>query len=174
MKRVLRAAILGAALLAAACGGPPEYTPPPESMAALCTFDRESTENLVVTHHKFTGAQLAGDIDRAEYWAREITSIASAMAAPKNEFYESEVRQDCYDEAGNFYYPCRIRVSVDLRSARGLTRSANLTEADETAVQNCEQITISRAATALETQRFLSGELECAVIENGYCPIPPP
>ena len=174
MIRIIRAAVLGAALFVAACGGPPEYTPPPESMAALCTFDRESTENLVVTHHKYTGAQLAGDVDRVAYWEQEITNIASAIAAPEKDFYESEIREDCFNKAGNYYYPCRIRVSVDLRSARGLARSANLTEAENTAILNCEQITIRRAAEALETQRFLSGELECEVVDNGYCPIPPP
>jgi hypothetical protein len=171
---LLRIAAAAAALLMAACGGPPEYTPPPESMEALCAFDRETTENLKVTHHKFTGAQLAGDINRAQYRAKEITNIASAMAAPVRDFYESDIRQDCFNKAANFYYPCRIKVSVDLRSARGLARSANLTEASETAMQNCEQITISRAAEALESQRFLSGELECEIIEEGYCPIPPP
>ncbi len=174
MSRFLRIAAPGAALLAAACGGAPEYTPPPESMAALCTFDRETTENLVVTHHKFTGAELAGDIDRVAYWEQEITNIASAMAAPKREFYETEQRQDCFNKAGNYYYPCKVRVTVDLRAARGLARAHNLNVADETAIQNCEQVTIKRAADALETQLFLSGETECEVIDNGYCPIPPP
>jgi hypothetical protein len=172
--RFLHLAAPGAALLAAACGGSPEYTPPPESMAALCAFDRETTENLVVTHHKFTGALLAGDIDRAEYWEQGFTSIASAMAAPKKEFYETEVRQDCYNQTGNYYFPCRVRVSIDLRSARGLARSNNLTEADQTAILNCGQITTRRVSEALESRRFLSGELECEVVENGYCPIPPP
>ena len=162
---------LALALVAAGCGGP--GVGPAPDQASLCFLGQTSTATSIVRYMKYTGRVLADDIDVADYQAREITKIASARARPKQPIYETEQRDDCDSESGNYWYPCVLRVEIDISPAVGTGRAKAMSSAKFIAKNVCEQVTIEIAATALETGRFISTYLECEVVEEEYCPIPP-
>ena len=157
-------------LLVGGCGG--IFTPPADE-AALCWFGQSSNKLSIIMHMKYTGKLLVGDILVADYQEKEIDEIASARARPKEEIYESERRTDCYDESGDYWYPCLVKVEIDLRPAVGTARAKQMSSAKHLAVLNCEQATVTIASEALETTRFHAIWLECETVEEEYCGIPP-
>jgi hypothetical protein len=140
----------------------------------LCTFDLKPTSNFALTHIKYTGALLSGDISRQDYFDKGIDTIASAIAVPNNDEYRAETRTDCYDPNKKVYFPCRVTANVDLKDIRGMARASTLIDAQRTAVYNCQSLTITRSAEALKRRLTESGELLCRVETSGFCDIPPP
>ncbi|MBT3401041.1 MAG: hypothetical protein HN420_13730, partial [Rhodospirillaceae bacterium] len=160
---------------AVACSEPFEaYEPPDASNAELCTFGLEATSNFNLTHIKYTGATLVGDINRQDYFDKGIDTIAAAIAVPRNDSYRAEIRQDCYDPNKKVYFPCRVKADVKLKDIRGMARASGLLDAQRTAVYNCQQLTIRRSAEALKRRLTESDDLLCRVKESGWCDIPPP
>lgn len=167
--------LFAAVFLTVACSEPfADYQPPDAVDAELCTFDLKPSSNFALTHIKYTGALLNGDISRQDYFDKGIDSIASAIAVPNNERYRAEIRKDCYDPNRKVYFPCRVTADVELKDIRGMARAATLIDAQRTAVYNCQSLTITRSAEAMKRRLTESGELLCHIETSDFCDIPPP
>lgn len=174
-RRFRQGGLFAAVFLAVGCSEPFEDYQPPEAVdAELCAFGLEPTSNFGLSHIKYTGALLIGDINRQDYFDKGIDSIASAIAVPRTASYQTEVRRDCYDENRKVYFPCRITANVDLKDIRGMARAPSVLDAQRYAVFNCQQLTISRSAEVLKRRLTESSELLCRVVDSGWCDIPPP
>ncbi len=155
-----RWAALALLLLAAGCTSS-------DPSAPLCQLGVTPSETTLISYRDRTGSAIRGDIDVAAY--REVAgSIASAIAKPNREVYVAERRKDCFDQAGGYYYPCYERIEIDLREVTGIGRSANLNDAQELAVANCEWVARTLARNAAEV-RGLVFALQCRVVSRGRC-----
>lgn len=166
--RFIIAAIAFAAL--AACGSSSEQQQ--ASKEPLCQFGMKNSDTLRISYIKWTGGLYRDDIDVAEFQERGIAQVASARARPKNSRYTSERRQDCYDQTNKFYYPCKVKVDVDLSAISGVGRALDVANARFNAVYNCERLAVKTAHDAVQTGLIESADLECKVVEEQTCPIP--
>ncbi|MFN0041755.1 MAG: hypothetical protein ACKVSF_00910 [Alphaproteobacteria bacterium] len=144
----------------------------PKLAGELCDFDKKSTPTYFVSHITPRGALMQDDVSLDDYRAKSLDAIPSALARPKRVKYETEMRQDCYNQAGKYWYPCLVKVDIDLSQAAGVSRSVDLKEARFYAVFNCERVTQTLAASALKSGMFESANLECQVVEDKFCKIP--
>lgn len=155
-----RWAAIALLLLAAGCTSS-------DPSAPLCQLGVTPSETTLISYRDRTGSAIRGDIDVAAY--REVAgSIASAIAKPNREVYVAERRKDCFDQAGGYYYPCYERIEIDLREVTGIGRSANLNDAQELAVANCERVAKTLVRNAAEV-RGLVFALQCRVVSRGRC-----
>lgn len=148
-------------LLAAGCTSSDPSQP-------LCQLGVTPSETTLISYRDKTGSVIRGDIDVAAYREEVAGSIASAIAKPNREVYVAERRKDCFDQAGGYYYPCYERIEIDLREVTGIGRSANLNDAQELAVANCEWVAKTLARNAAEV-RGLVFALQCRVVSRGRC-----
>ncbi len=144
----------------------------PKLAGELCDFDKKSTQTYFVSHITPRGALMQDDVDLDEYRAKAMDAIPSALARPKRVRYETQTRQDCYNEAGKYWYPCMVKIDIDLGAAAGVSRAVDLKEARFYAVLNCERVTQRIAADALKSRLFESANLECQIVEDKICKIP--
>ena len=164
-----RIAGLVAVAVAGCASGEPQS---PKLVGELCDFDKKSTPTYFISHITTRGALIQDDVDLDEYRAKAMDAIPSALARPKRVRYEAQVRQDCYNEAGKYWYPCVVKIDVDLGQAAGVSRAVDLKEARFYAVFNCERVTQGLAAGALKSRIFESAGLECQIVEDKFCKIP--
>ena len=136
--------------------------------APLCQLGVTPSETTLISYRDEAGSVIQGDIDAAAYREEVAGSIASAIAKPNREVYVAERRKDCFDQAGGYYYPCYERIEIDLREVTGIGRSANLNDAQELAVANCEWVARTLARNAAEV-RGLVFALQCRVVSRGRC-----
>ncbi len=136
--------------------------------APLCQLGVTPSETTLISYRDEAGSVSRGDIDAAAYREEVAGSIASAIAKPNREVYVAERRKDCFDQAGGYYYPCYERIEIDLREVTGIGRSANLNDAQELAVANCEWVARTLARNAAEV-RGLVFALQCRVVSRGRC-----
>lgn len=144
----------------------------PSAKVALCDYDKKSTDVFFVSHINYRGAMMQDDVNLDEFRDKGFDSIPSAIAQPKKARYVADQRKDCYDEAGKFYYPCKVKVDVDLGPAIGISRATDMKTARFYAIHNCERITTKIAAAALKSGMFEASGLECQVTEEQFCPVP--
>lgn len=143
-----------------------------EAKASLCQFDQKNTDTTRIAYVKWTGGLFNQDIDVKEYQDKGVTSIVSALARPKNKRYQANSRQDCYDAAKKIYYPCHVKVDVNLASLSSIGRAEDAANAKFTATYNCERLAVKTAHVASEAGLVESNALDCEVVEVRTCPIP--
>ena len=156
----------------AACGSSSEQAQQQASKDPLCQFGMKNSDSLRISYIKWTGGLYNEDIDVAEFQERGVTQVVSARARPKNTRYTTEKRQDCYDQTNKFYYPCKVKIDVDLSTISGVGRALDKANARFTAVYNCERLAVKTAHDAVKTGLIESSDLECTVVEEQTCPIP--
>jgi hypothetical protein len=167
-----KARCLAAAALLAACAGS-DSAKSSSAAVQLCAFGLKSTPMVKMSTIKFTGALVEDDIDLQEYREKGIAKLPTALARPKKTRYQAEQRQDCYNAQAKYWYPCIVKMDVDLAPAAGINRAPDMKTAMFYAVYACEQVTNQLAADALKTGMIHSTGLECEVVEQKYCELPP-
>ena len=178
MAQLLRAgrrlAWAAAALLTACSSSDSEKSSAtPGLLLKVCEFGQKSTPTVKVSNIANTGALVDADIDIPEFRDKGFKTIPSALARPKKTRYQSEQRQDCYNAQAKHWYPCVVKMDVDLTPAAGLNRATDMKTALFYAVHNCEQVTTRMAADALKAGLIQSTGLECEVVEQKFCELPP-
>lgn len=142
------------------------------SKAALCEFTQKNTETTRIAYVKWTGGLYNTELDVAEYQEKGVTSIFSALARPKNKRFQANERKDCYDDVKKIYYPCHVKVDVDLTKLSSIGRAEDAANAQFTAKYNCERMAVKAAHDAAQTGLVESNAFECEIIESRSCPIP--
>ncbi len=174
MERVLsgrgrRALGFAVAVLAGCATGESEA---PKFAGDICTYGKVSTDTFLVSHINTRGGLIQNDVDPEEFTAKGHSQIPSALAQPKRAKYKTEQRRDCYNETGKYWYPCVVKVDVDLAPAAGFSRAVDVKEANFYAIYNCERMTQKIAAVALKTRIFEAADLECQIVQQKLCPPP--
>lgn len=168
--RLFAIAIAAATLVACSSDDSSKYTE--EAKASLCQFDQKNTNTTRIAYVKWTGGLYNTDIDVQEYQDKGVTSIVSALARPKNKRYQANERQDCYDATKKIYYPCHVKVDVNLANLSSIGRAEDAANAKFTATYNCERMAVKAAHEAAKTGLVESSAFECEVVEVRTCPIP--
>ena len=143
-----------------------------EAKTSLCEFTQKNTDTTRIAYVKWTGGLYNTELDVAEYQEKGVTSIFSALARPKNKRFQANERQDCYDQTKKIYYPCHIKVDVDLSKLSSIGRADDSANAKFTATYNCERLAVKAAHDAAKTGLVESNAFECEVVEVRSCPIP--
>lgn len=166
---------IAAAILLAACGSIESAKAPETKSAAvtLCAFGIKSTPTVRMSHIKLTGALAEDDIELDEFRDKGFKTVATALARPKKSRYQAEQRQDCYNAQAKHWYPCIVKMDVDLLPAAGVSRASDMKTAMFYAVHNCERVTAQMAADALKSGMIHSEGLACEVADQKYCELPP-
>ncbi|MFO0997122.1 MAG: hypothetical protein U1F33_10605 [Alphaproteobacteria bacterium] len=170
----LARAALAAAFLAA-CGSSESAKAPPATSAAvaLCSFGITSTPTVKMSTIALTGALVDADIDLDAFREKGVKTIPTALARPKKTRYQAEQRQDCYNAQAKHWYPCVVKMDIDLTPAAGVNRASDMKTAMFYAVHNCERVTAKMADDALKTGMIHSEGLACEIVEQKYCELPP-
>jgi len=168
--RTLAFALIAIAL--AACSSDDGAKQAEEAKASLCQFAQKNTDTTRIAYIKWTGGLYNTDIDVAEYQEKGVTSIFSALARPKNKRFQANERKDCYDDVKKIYYPCHVKVDVDLSKLSSIGRADDSANAKFTATYNCERLAVKAAHDAAKTGLVESNAFECEVVEVRSCPIP--
>jgi hypothetical protein len=166
-RRTRRILSLAAVALAGCATGESEA---PKFVGDICNYGKTTTETFLVTHINTRGGLIQNDVDLDEYKGKGHDQIPTALALPKRDRYKTEQRRDCFNEAGKYWYPCMVKVDVDLGPAGGFSRAVEPKEAAFYAVYNCERMTQKIAAAALKTGLFEAADLECKVAHQKLCP----
>jgi len=104
--------------------------------AELCTF-KERKDPAIVAYTDKRDDSYVGEPSAGVY--KDITGqIASAIATPRHPLYKYEERSDCFDKAGNCYYPCTKKLEVDLSQVQGVGRALTLPKAEALARSICQ------------------------------------
>lgn len=165
-------AIALAVIALAACSSDDGSKHAEEAKASLCQFDQKNTDTTRIAYVKWTGGLYNSDIDVNEYQEKGVTSIISALARPKNKRYQANSRQDCYDATKKIYYPCHVKVDVNLAALSSIGRAEDSANAKFTATYNCERLAVKAAHDAAKTGLVESTAFDCEVVEVRTCPIP--
>src|SRR5690606_27744750 len=129
-----RVVLLGLALLLLAnCAGEAQLRYAEE----LCTF-RERKDPEIVAYTDPKDQSLLGEPD-AEVYKDVSGQIASAVATAREPVYRYEERRDCYDKAGDFYYPCIQKFEVELGQVKAVGRALTLEKAETLARNLCQR-----------------------------------
>lgn len=161
-----------AAVIVAACSSDDGSKYAEEAKASLCQFGQKNSATQRVSYVKWTGGLYNDDIDVKEYQEKGVTSIVSALARPKNKRYQANQRQDCYDATKKIYYPCVVKVDVNLAPLSAIGRAPDAANAKFTATYSCERLAVQAAHDASKAGLIESSALECEVVEVRTCPIP--
>lgn len=132
----------------------------------LCTF-KERKDPAMVAYTDKRDESYVGEPDANVY--KDITGeIASAIATPRNPVYKYEARSDCYNKAGDFYYPCTKKVEVDLSQVQGIGRALTLTKASGLAEHLCQakvdEVIIKKVGRPQDSQ-----QTNCVVQYKQFC-----
>ncbi|MDJ0949577.1 MAG: hypothetical protein QNJ94_11705 [Alphaproteobacteria bacterium] len=156
---------LSLALLLSSCA-----TPETPEAASLCTFNLDPPENVRVAHVLKNGTFVPGEINVRVY--REWTSeVPSAIARPNLDVLRREVRTDCFNKEGNYWYPCLKVAEADFSDIRGIGRSMTLEQSEKLAKRMCERLTRKRAPRVRGLSQD-STDLSCFVALRTKCPLP--
>ena len=104
--------------------------------ADLCSF-RERKDPVLVAYTDRRDESYLGEPDDAVY-KDKTGQIASAVATPRDPIYKYEAREDCYNKAGDFYYPCMKKFEVDLSPVQGIGRALTFSKAEKLARDLCQ------------------------------------
>ena len=104
--------------------------------ADLCAF-KERKDPVLVAYINPRDETYAGE-PAASVYKDETGQVASAVSTPRHPVYKYEERRDCYDKAGDFYYPCIEKFEVDLSAVQGIARALTLDKARTLAVNLCQ------------------------------------
>lgn len=156
----------------AACSSDDGAKQAEQAKASLCQFEQKNTDTSRIAYVKWTGGLYNTDIDVQEYQEKGVTSIISALARPKNKRFQANERQDCYDPTKKIYYPCHVKVDVNLASLSSIGRAEDTATAKFTATHNCERLAVKTAHDAAKTGLVESNAFDCEVVEVRTCPIP--
>ena len=159
-RRVVAASIAVLMLAGCASEGASQYA------TELCTFKARKDPAMVAYTDK-RDESYVGEPDANVY--KGITGeIASAIATSRHPIYKYEERQDCYNKAGDYYYPCTKKVEVDLSAVQGIGRALTLAKASELAVHLCQskvdEIIIKKVGRPQESQAT-----NCIVQYKQFC-----
>ena len=161
-----------AAFILAACSSDDSAKNAEEAKASLCQFTQKNTDTTRIAYVKWTGGLYNTEIDVNEYQEKGVTSIFSALARPKNKRFQANERQDCYDATKKIYYPCHVKVDVNLSVLSSIGRAEDSANAKFTATYNCERLAVKAAHDAAKTGLVESNAFDCEVVEVRSCPIP--
>lgn len=173
-KTRLFAALAAATVLLTACSSSEEDArkAAEESRTPLCQFDKTNTATTRIAHVKWTGGLYNTEIDVKEWQENGQTSVFSALARPKNTRYQANSRQDCYDATKKIYYPCHVKVDVNLAALSSVGRAPDSASAKFTAQYNCERLAVGASHEASKSGLIESSAFDCEVVEVRECPIP--
>jgi hypothetical protein len=134
--------------------------------AELCTFKERKDPAQVAYIDKRDEAYL-GEPDANVY--KDITgTIASAVATPRHPVYKYEERRDCYNKAGDFYYPCTQKFDVDLSQVQAVGRALDLDKAGKLAHDLC-QVKVDEIIIKKVGRPQVSQETNCVVQYKQFC-----
>ncbi|MGE5146832.1 MAG: hypothetical protein ACM3N5_08790 [Candidatus Eiseniibacteriota bacterium] len=132
----------------------------------LCTF-KERKDPALIAYTDKRDESYIGEPDATVY--KGITGeIASAIATPRHPVYKYEERSDCYNKAGDYYYPCTKKVEVDLSQVEGIGRALTLAKAGTLATNLCQskvdEIIIKKVGRPQSSQ-----DTACVVQYEQFC-----
>jgi hypothetical protein len=146
--------------------------PETEAEKRLCRFDKVYTPTMLVRHHDTQGRLFFGDVlDYQSFADKGETAIRSAEARPEHPNYVQKVRTDCRNKTTGGYYPCTVKVQVDLNDVGAVVRS-NFSDPVPMALRLCSDA----ARQAWKEQvgfEETNASQRCVATARAICAFPP-